>query len=125
MMAGRLAGRRILVVEDEYLIAADLRRALQAEEATVIGPVGRLDRGLALADAGPVDAAVLDVNLGQATTYAIADRLRGRATPWLFVTGYDGWSMPEAYRDAPRIAKPFAMRAVIDAVVAMVGDTTP
>lgn len=119
-MAGRLSGRRILVVEDEYFIATDIKKALVAEDAIVVGPVGQLDRALALMSRQPVDAAVLDVNLVKATTYAIADCLRASDTPWVFVTGYDGWSMPPEYRDTPRLAKPFTMRTVIDTVVDLV-----
>lgn len=120
MMAGRLAGRRILVVEDEYFIASDMKQALLAEDAIVVGPVGRLDRGLALATHEAVDAAVLDVNLGQTTTYPIADRLKELGAPWVFVTGYDEWSMPSPYRGTPRLAKPFTMAHVIDTVVTLV-----
>lgn len=119
-MAGRLAGRRILVVEDEYFIASDMKRALVEEDAIVVGPVGQLDKGLALASSEAVDAAVLDVNLGDTTTYPIAERLRETATPWVFVTGYDGWSMPPEYRDTRRLAKPFSIGKVVDAVVEMI-----
>lgn len=121
MMAGRLSGRRVLVVEDEYFIASDIKRALVAEDAIVVGPVGQLERGLALANSEKVDAAVLDVNLGTAATYPIADCLRETGTPLVFVTGYDEWSIPATYRDVPRLAKPFTMAIVVDAVVGMVG----
>ena len=60
-MTDALAGKRILLVEDEYFIASDLKRALQKAGAHVLGPVGVLDAGLALAEQ-PVDAAVLDPN---------------------------------------------------------------
>jgi len=120
MMMGKLSGRRILVVEDEYFIASDLQRALQAEEAVVIGPVARLEPGLMLVDEGPLDAAVLDVNLEGTASYAIADRLAADGVPYMFVTGYDGWSMPEAYRDAPRVAKPFTSQAFIEALNGLV-----
>ena len=111
-MNEQLAGKRILVVEDEYFIASDLKGALQKEGAVVIGPVGYLDQGLALLEGGAIDAAVLDVNLEGAHSYAIADRLRDLSVPYLFLTGYD--ALPETYRSAPRIAKPFNMRAVTD-----------
>lgn len=62
-----LVGLRILVVEDEYLLAEDMRETLEAEGAEVVGPVARLSAGLALLDVGPaIDGAVLDINL-QAT----------------------------------------------------------
>lgn len=79
-MTGVLAGRRVLVVEDEYFIAVDLKRALSKEGALVVGPVRDLAAGLSLADE-PIDAAILDVNLEEAMSYPIADRLRDRKVP--------------------------------------------
>ncbi|WP_345822590.1 hypothetical protein ABC766_15095 [Methylobacterium fujisawaense] len=66
-----LSHRRILVVEDEYLIAMDVKRWLMAAGATVVGPVPSVERALGLIEEGYIDAAVLDINLGerfQATT---------------------------------------------------------
>ena len=120
-MASRLTGKNILVVEDEYFIATDISRALQAEGAKVVGPVGRLEQGLALAEQERVDAALLDVNLGATLTLPIADRLGARSIPCMFLTGYDEWSLPEPYRAAPRMTKPFTARAMLDAVVGLVG----
>jgi len=123
-MAGALTGKRILVVEDEYFIATDLKRALQGEDAVVVGPVGDIDTGLALAAAGTLDAAVLDVNLEGANSYTIADRLMEQAVPYMFLTGYDGWALPEAYRDAPRMAKPFTISMVLAHVGRLLGAET-
>ena len=75
MTEAALAGKRILVVEDEYFIASDLKRALAAVGATPVGPAGDPARGQALLDQGPVDGALLDVNLEGATSYPVADRL--------------------------------------------------
>lgn len=111
-----LQGKRILVVEDEYFIASDLKRAFQKAEAVVVGPVGDVGQALALVAEQAIDVAVLDVNLEGTNSYPIADRLSERAVPCLFLTGYDGWSLPEAYRDTPRLAKPFAMEAVLETV---------
>lgn len=112
-MAGHLAGKRILVVEDEYFIASDLKRALLQEEAIVLGPVAELGRGLSLAAEEAIDAAVLDVNLEETMSYPIADRLRSKNIPYMFLTGYDSWSMPSDYRDVARLAKPFPMQSVV------------
>ena len=112
-MTGALTGKRVLIVEDEYFIAADLKRALKQQGAEVVGPVGNLSAGFDLADT-PLDAAVLDVNLEEALSYPIADRLRARRVPYLFLTGYDGWSLPATYRDDARLAKPFAIHAVME-----------
>lgn len=115
-MTGVLEGKRILVVEDEYFVAADLKRALAAERAVPVGPAGDLRRGLVLLDGEPVDGALLDVNLEGSSSYAIADRLAERGVPFVFLTGYDGWALPDAYRDAPRIPKPFKVGQVLDAL---------
>ncbi|MBW6530989.1 response regulator [Sphingomonas sp. RRHST34] len=115
-MPGRLAGKQILVVEDEYFIASDLRRALAAEEALVIGPVSSLAAGLDLAEREGIAAALLDVNLEGDSSLAIADRLAARGVPFVFVTGYDDWALPDAYRHVPRIAKPFAVPTVLAAL---------
>lgn len=120
-MAGPLAGKRILVVEDEYFIASDLKRALEKEGAVVAGPVGELPQGLALLSTDVIDAAILDVNLEGATSFPIADRLAEHGVPFIFLTGYDGWAIPDAYRDMPRIGKPFPIRAVIDCMTRLLG----
>jgi len=118
-MARRLAGKRILVVEDEYFIASDLQRALRDEGAEVIGPVGDLARGLRMVAEGELDAAILDVNLEGSMSYPIADQLAAERVPYMFLTGYDGWSLPPAYRSTPRLAKPFAQPDVIEALAAL------
>ena len=118
-MTGSLAGKRILVVEDEYFIAFDIKRALVKEGADVVGPVGDAAKGLALAS-DALDAAILDVNLEGTNSFPIADRLRVRRVPYMFLTGYDDWALPEIYRSAPRIAKPFPMRAVLDCIAHLV-----
>jgi DNA-binding response OmpR family regulator len=115
-MQNTLAGKRILVVEDEYFIASDLKRALVEHGAVVVGPVGDLNDGLAAMRGQPVDAAVLDVNLEGTNSYPIADLLTETSVPYIFLTGYDGWSLPEKYRAMPRIAKPHSMPAVLSAV---------
>lgn len=113
-MAKPLAGKRILVVEDEYFIASDLKRLLRTQDAIIVGPVGDLDAGLSLAASEPLDAAVLDVNLAGSFSYPLAERLGARSVPLMFLTGYDGWSLPEAYRDVPRLAKPFSTDAALN-----------
>jgi DNA-binding response OmpR family regulator len=112
-MSRQLTGKRILIVEDEYFIASDLARALDKEGAVAVGPVGGLDQGVALAGSEALDAAILDVNLEGAVSYAIADALRERAIPFMFLTGYDDWALPEEYRDAPRVAKPCPTSTVL------------
>jgi CheY-like chemotaxis protein len=112
-MTQRLAGKTILVAEDEYFLAADLKRALTDAGATVLGPVGEIAGAIALIGDRPVDAAILDVNLSSTLSYPLADRLAADAVPYVFLTGYDGWALPEAYRSAPRLSKPCLMDSVV------------
>ena len=103
-------GRRILVVEDEYMLAEDLRLELEEAGAVVLGPAPSVADALALlADAagGPPDAAILDLNLGGEMAYPVADALRERSVPVMLATGYDVQSIPAAYAEVPRCEKPF------------------
>lgn len=118
-MTGKLSGKRVLVIEDEYYIAADLRRVLDEEGAVVVGPSGHLDDGLRLA-AEPLDAALLDVNLHGKPSFDIADRLEVARVPFTFITGYDSWAIPDDYQGVPRLTKPFVMTKVVEAVEQMV-----
>jgi CheY-like chemotaxis protein len=106
---------RVLVVEDEYLIALDLASALLELGAEVIGPVPSVEQALSVIreHADELDAAVLDINLGSETAYPIAEVLREQRVPFVFATGYDGWSVPDAYGDVPRCYKPVDAADVI------------
>jgi len=101
-------GRRILVVEDEYMVAEDLRIELEDMGAEVLGPVPSLAGALALLATGALpDAAILDVNLGGEMVFPLAEALRERGVPFMFATGYDAWFLPAAYAEVPRCEKPF------------------
>lgn len=115
-MAGQLAGKRILVVEDEYFIASDLQRALRAEGAEVVGPVGNLGQALRLAEDEAIDAAILDINLEGTMAFPVAERLTAGQVPFMFLTGYDDWSLPPDYEEALRLSKPFSAPRVVDAL---------
>ncbi len=102
-----LAGQRILIVEDEYFAAEALTEAVRTGGGRVIGPVASVDDALALLDGGEeVDAAILDVNLAGNKVFPVAQALRGRAVPIVFVTGYDDWIIPQEYEDVPVFRKP-------------------
>ena len=102
-----LAGLRILVVEDNFLVAEDLRGLLAKRGCDVVGPAPRVEQGLNLVAAGGLDGAVLDINLGNEDCFAIAAALTERSVPFLFLTGYDDSNLvPAEYRQAPRLSKP-------------------
>lgn len=102
-----LNGRHVLVVEDEYFIADDLRRAFEENGAQVIGPVGSVDDALAMIEDCPrIDGAVLDINLREVMVFPVADALRARGIPFVFATGYEENAVPSHLRDAVHCEKP-------------------
>src|SRR3546814_18125010 len=82
------AGKRILLVEDEILIAMDMRNRMVDWGCTVVGPVSRIDPALDVVETERLDAAVLDINLDGERIYSVAARLLVRALPFVFTTGY-------------------------------------
>jgi CheY-like chemotaxis protein len=106
--ADELALCRILVVEDEYFIADDMACALRELGAEVVGPVPTKEKALAVVALDEkLDAAVLDINLRDATAFAVADALNARGIPFVFSTGYASAHVPSEHRDVPRWEKPF------------------
>lgn len=104
---GVLAGRNVLVVEDEYFIADDMRRAFEESGARVIGPVGTIEDALSMIEASPrIDGAVLDINLREVLVFPVADALRARGVPFVFATGYEDSAVPTRLRDATHCEKP-------------------
>jgi CheY-like chemotaxis protein len=116
-----LSGCCILVVEDEYFLADDLARALEAFGAEIVGPVGEVTDAVAALDAGtPVHGAVLDINLRGEMVYAVASALQARNIPFVFATGYAGASIPAEFQQVPRWEKPFDPAALASALPALV-----
>lgn len=103
---------RVLIVEDEYYLAADLAAALNGAGVEVAGPVGTLAEAERLIEAGGIDRAVLDVNLRGEMSFPIAERLDAAGVPYVIATGYSAESLPEKFRDKPRLEKPFRPEAV-------------
>lgn len=114
--AAPLTGCRILVVEDEFLIADELARVLAGEGAEILGPAPTVDQAMAVASDQPIHAAVMDINLGGTLAWPLVDLLLARSVPVTLVTGYDGTSVPAQYGDLPRWAKPVALRELAEAL---------
>ncbi|HSJ77874.1 MAG TPA: response regulator [Erythrobacter sp.] len=111
----RLEGKTILVVEDEFFIATDLCRSLEAEGVQVLGPVGRVDDALGMiARSHRIDGALVDLNLHGIMAYPVADALTKRSVPFLFVTGYDCAAIPERFKNVPHYQKPIALEDARD-----------
>ncbi|HEX6011198.1 MAG TPA: response regulator [Geminicoccaceae bacterium] len=87
-MDSPLSGRRVLVVEDELIVAFLLEDMLAGLGCAVVGPAARVDQALALLDAEAIDAALLDVNLNGHKSYPVADALAARGVPFVFSTAY-------------------------------------
>lgn len=105
--AFELSGQRVLIVEDEYFAAEALTAAVRAGGGEVVGPVASVDDALnVLEGGGPVDAAILDVNLAGDKVFPVAHALRRHGVPIVFVTGYDDWIIPQEYDDVPVFRKP-------------------
>ena len=103
-----LAGRRILVVEDETLIALMIEGILQELGCVVVGPVAKLGAALRLATEEALDAAILDVAIRGGQVFPVAEQLLARGIPFVLASGYGDWSLPGNLRDQPRLTKPFA-----------------
>ncbi len=104
----RFAEKRFLVVEDEPLVALDVVAALEQAGATVAGRAATIRDALDIIEHTPLDAAMLDVNLRGERADDIAAALARHNVPFLFVTGYGRESLPEAFAEWPRLAKPFS-----------------
>jgi DNA-binding response OmpR family regulator len=103
-----LARLRVLVVEDEFLIAMTIEQCLQAEGCVVVGPAPSVATALDLIDREPPQAALLDVNLDGELSTPIAERLRAMGIPYLLVTGYADLAQADpVLRHAERMGKPF------------------
>jgi two-component SAPR family response regulator len=111
-----LKGRSVLVVEDQYLVADEMRRMIAAMGGEVIGPVARPAAALELLERSAVDLALLDINLGGTDAYAVAAELIRRGVPFVFATGCEPWVIPEALRDVPRVDKPLTQSSLADAL---------
>ncbi|MDB5431652.1 MAG: response regulator receiver protein [Caulobacter sp.] len=121
-MNGRLKTRRVMIVEDEMIVAWLLEDLLDELGYTVAGPAKSVRQAQALIAAGGIDAAVLDINLDGEMSYPVADTLAAQGVPFIFSSGYSRDSLPEAYRSCPLIQKPFDPRKVAAALVAMMAD---
>ncbi len=112
-----LQGCRILVAEDEYMLADDLCAELSDAGATVVGPAGNVGDALNLIGSGmEVDGAILDINLRGEMIFPAADLLAGRGVPFVFTTGYDASAIPNRFGAIARCEKPVDMAKVVQAL---------
>lgn len=116
--ASPLAGRRVLVVEDDALISMLLEEMLVDMGADVAGVAATLPEALRLAET-PADAAIVDVNLSGVSSYPAAERLQARGVPLVFATGNERHAPPPVLAGAPTLAKPYDFAQVEAALGAL------
>jgi PAS domain S-box-containing protein len=100
------AKSRVLLVEDEALVAMMIQETLHEFGYQVVGPLNTASEALAAAREGHFDAAVLDINLGDGLVYTVAEILGVRGVPFVFVTGYDADSIDPRFSEVPILQKP-------------------
>ena len=118
-----LQGRQVLVVEDEYLIADDLRYALEGAGAAVLGPVADVAGAFGLIDGGDrIDAVLLDINLNGRSAFPVADALIARDIPVAFATGYDDGAIPERFAAVVCIEKPSKGQQIVEMLSSLLAE---
>lgn len=122
-MSAPLAGMRILVLEDEYLIAMDVEQLCRDHGASDVMILRSLDELAAQSSvAEDVHAAVLDVMLAGSSTMEFAQRLHGKGVPFVFATGYsDNQSIFEPFPGVNVVAKPYGGAVLIEAIADAIG----
>lgn len=116
MMAEAAKEMRILVLEDEFMVALELSHILKGFGVEVVGPTGRAADALKRLERERVDAALLDINLRRGDSLDVARTLLQRNVPFAFVTGYETMSLPEPLDSIPRIVKPAAKERLRDLI---------
>ncbi len=120
-MSRRLEGVRVLIVEDEPMIALVLEDMLDALGVEIVETATTLSEAMAAASSCGLDAAILDINLEGEMSYPAAERLASRGVPFIFVTGYAPETVPPSLANAPVIDKPYRPDAIAAALAAVLG----
>jgi PAS domain S-box-containing protein len=119
-----ISGNRVMIVEDEALVAMVVTESLTTLGCSVVGPFSRCSDALAAIEADEIDAAILDVNLDGEMVYPLADLLTERGVPFIFVTGYGSESIDDRFTHIPVIQKPVE-RHVLQRIFVVSTDEKP
>jgi len=117
--AALVHGKRVLVVEDSGLTADEIVYGLEDLGCAPVGPAATMEHARELLDGHVVDCALLDVNLDGVYVFPLADLLMQRQIPFILTTGYGAAHLPEAYRDCPKLEKPFSDDELARAIAAL------
>lgn len=112
-----LLGLRVLIVEDEYYLATEAQRVLEAAGAIVYGPCRNSSDALALLANATPHVAILNVNLGEGPSFDLALALKAQSIPFLFLTGYEQNVIPAEFAGIQRLEKPLSKDGLIKAVL--------
>lgn len=104
-----LAGRRILVVEDEVILAMEIVAEIEDNNGVVLGPVATLDAGIAALQEQRPDACIVNINLGREKVYNLADLLIDEDVPFVFASSEPRAAIPDRFNDIPLHTKPINM----------------
>jgi CheY-like chemotaxis protein len=125
MTSSALRDLRILVVEDEFLIAMNLVDALENAGSFVLGPVASVAKAISKIESeAHIDAAVVDVNLGGLLAFPVADMLVARKIPFIFTSGYEDNVLKTRYSQVKNCLKPYHFRAMEEALVEAMSRST-
>jgi CheY-like chemotaxis protein len=121
MASSALRDLRILIVEDEYLIATTLHDALESVGSVVVGPFPSIKKAIeAIASDPQIDAAIVDVNLGGALAYPVADALLARKIPFIFTSGYEDDVLRTRYPQVKNCHKPYLFPIMEQALTSVI-----
>jgi len=107
--SGLLKGKRLLIVEDEFIIAQEIANFVRDRGGEVAAMTGHLDQALKAADDG-LHGALVDVQLGEVESYPVVEKLRGAGVPVILMTGYTTTNLREDMQDCPAVTKPFPQK---------------
>ncbi|MGE8258299.1 MAG: response regulator [Stenotrophomonas sp.] len=118
-MGSDARGARVLIVEDEPTLRMVLEQAIGQLGYNVCGTAQDLATALAVVERATFDLAVLDVNLNGTESYPVADRLAGLGVPFLFTTGFGANRLPDRFKSAALLEKPFRLKEIAAALQAL------
>lgn len=108
--------RRVLIVEDDYFLAAELAALLQEFGASVLGPVGQAADALRLVSEGEPDCVLLDINLRGELAFGLAEYMQASGITVILTTGYDRWVLPETLQETICLRKPVDLDVLIERI---------
>jgi DNA-binding response OmpR family regulator len=125
MPQSKLSGRRVLIVEDEAMIAMMIEDMLVDLGCEIVGPASQIAQALRVIESEEFDAAILDVNLNGVQIFPVAEALRAKGVPFVFATGYGASGISIEYRNRLVLQKPFKQQQLENALIALLDGSVP